>query len=316
MSLVSNFAKVHKSIILSYAIAMLLLLLVSAIRPGFLEVSSLQNLAINAAVLGFVALGQTFVILIGGIDLSIPWTLTSTAMFLTLFAGEPGMNLSLLICALLAGSALIGVINGLAVSYLELSPVIVTLAMNSILAGALLAYTKGKPGSAAPQSIQFIAKGDLFGVPVILLIWMLFILLTLVLLSYSTLGRRIYAVGNSVNSAFFSGVNVHLIRIVIYGISGFGAGLAGIITTGRVGQAYLGMGDAYLFQSVAAVAVGGASIMGGKGHYIGTVAGAFILTILAGIIPAFRMPASAQQIIYGIVVLISVILARNTNLDR
>jgi ribose transport system permease protein len=127
-----------------------------------------------------------------------------------------------------------------------------------------------------------------------------------VLLSKTAFGRHLYAVGTSADVAEFSGVPVRRTRILTYVLSGITAAAAGVLLSGYSGQAYLGMGDAYLFTSVAAVAIGGASILGGSGHYLGTVAGALVLTILTGLLPALNLSSGALLIVYGAVILITV----------
>jgi ribose transport system permease protein len=264
-----------------------------------------------------VALGQTFVILTGGIDLSIPWTLNSAAVMLTLFTKGHDENLIWAVPLILVMALVIGLINGIGVTLLGISPVIMTLGMNAILQGALVGYTSGgRPGSVAPPAISFLAQGNVAGIPVDLILWLAIIVVATLLLSFTTLGRSVYAIGNNALAARFSGISVTRVRIFVYCFSALSSALAGIILTGRVGRSYLGMGDLYLFASVAAVAIGGGSILGGSGHYLGTVAGTFILTLIAGLLPIFNMPASAQQILYGLIVLGMVLLARGRAAER
>ncbi len=133
-----------------------------------------------------------------------------------------------------------------------------------------------------------------------------------VLLSKATFGRHLYALGTSATVAEFSGVPTTRTRILTYTISGVTAALAGMLLTGYSGQAYLGMGDPYLFTSIAAVAIGGASILGGSGHYVGTIAGAFVLTILTGLLPALNLSSGALLVVYGVVILLTVAVGSET----
>ncbi|MHB8277535.1 MAG: ABC transporter permease [Candidatus Humimicrobiaceae bacterium] len=311
MNQLTMFVKRNRVIFLSYASALLILIVVSILRPGFGSASHLRIIAIDAAVLGIIALGQTFVIITGGIDLSIPWTVTVAAIFLTRIGAGQNINLVIIILITLLGTTMVGLINGLGISYLKIPPIIMTLGMNSILMGGLLGITRGAPGGNAPPIIRFLAVGNVRQVPLILIFWVLIIVIATIFLAYSPLGQRLYAIGNNEMVAIFSGVNVRLNKLIAYCISGFASGLGGIFLAGRIGQSYLGMGNPFLFQSVIAVAIGGASILGGSGNYIGTVAGALILTILNGLLPAFKMPTSAQQIVYGVVLLIAVVATRN-----
>lgn len=307
----------YRTILLSYLLALGLLVGISIVRPGFGSPDHLRSLAIEASIIGIVGLGQTLVILTGGIDLSIPWTLNSVAVLLTLFAAGKNENLVWAIPVVLGLALGIGLLNGVGISLLGISPVIMTLGMNAMLQGILLGYTSGgRPGSTAPPAVAFLALGDIGGIPTDLIFWALVILAGSVLLGLTTTGRRIYAIGNNAVAARFSGVSVRRVQIAVYCLSALTAGIAGIVLTGKIGRSFLGMGDLYTFASVAAVAIGGASILGGSGNYLGTVAGAFTLTLIAGLLPIFNLPASFQQILYGLIVLVMVLLARNRALER
>ncbi len=172
----------------------------------------------------------------------------------------------------------------------------------------MLGITGGRPGGEAPRFVQLIANGNLGPIPYIVIIWIVLIVAATVVLRKTAFGRQLYFLGNNESVALFSGVNVRFTKMIVYCLSGLTAGLGGILLAGRIGQSYLGMGDPYLFQSVIVVIIGGASILGGSGQYIGTVAGAFILTIINGLLPVFNIPTSAQQIVYGFVLFFAVLL--------
>jgi len=302
----SGFVARNRLILFAYASAAVLLLVTAFFSQGFLAPSNLRSTFILAAFVGIVALGQTFVIIGGGIDLSIPWVLNSAALLLTLMADKQDVALIWAIPLLLAGGAAIGWVNGIGVAWFGVPPIIMTLAVNGILQGALLVYTSGSPSPSAPEFIKFLAVGRLGSVPVIVWIWAILALLATILLSKSAFGRHLYALGSSATVAKFSGIPTARTTILTYMISGTTAALAGILLTGYSGVAYLGMGNVYLFTSVAAVAIGGASILGGNGHYLGTVAGALVLTILGGLLPALNLSSGALQIVYGAVILLTV----------
>ena len=152
----------------------------------------------------------------------------------------------------------------------------------------------------------------LWPLPVIAFIWAVLALIAWVLLSKAAFGRHLYALGTSAKVAEFSGVPTLRTTILTYTISGLTAALGGMLLTGYSGQAYLGMGDPYLFTSIAAVAIGGASILGGSGHYIGTIAGALVLTILGGLLPALNLSSGALLVVYGAVILLTVSLGSET----
>lgn len=299
----------HRAILLAYLGMIALLLLTSLFSPGFLSPGHLRSIAILAAFIGIVAIGQTFVIIGGGIDLSVPWVLNCAAVLVTLLSrGEDGPLLWAIPLLIVAG-AFVGAFNGLGIALFGIPPIIMTLAVNVILQGGILVYTGGAPPGMAPELIRFLAVGRILSFPVIVLLWAVLALLAAFVLSKTAFGRHLYALGTSPTVAAFSGVPTLRTTVLAYMISGVTAALAGMLLTGYSGQAYLGMGDPYLFTSIAAVAIGGASILGGSGHYVGTIAGAFVLTILTGLLPALNLSSGALLIVYGLVILLTVSLA-------
>jgi len=136
------------------------------------------------------------------------------------------------------------------------------------------------------------------------------------LLAKTPFGRRVYATGNSDAVSLFAGIDVKRTRLLVYAISGLTAGLAGVLFAGRLGQLYLGMGDPYQLTTIAAVAIGGASLMGGSGSYLGTMAGVLTIVILTGLLSAFTLPSSVQQVIYGLVLFAAVVAPRRRALER
>jgi ribose transport system permease protein len=308
----------HRGILVAYLATIALLLFTSLVSTGFLAGAHLRSMALLAAFIGIVALGQTFVIIGGGIDLSVPWVLNGAAVFVTLFAHGHNEPLFWAAPLLLAAGALVGMINGLGIAVAGVPPIIMTLAVNVILQGGILICTGGAPTAAAPTALQFLAVGRVGGIPVVLVIWAVLAVTASILLSKTTFGRYLYALGANATVAKYSGVPTLRTVVLSYTLSGFTAALVGMLLTGYSvgmlltgysGQAYLGMGDPYLFTSIAAVAIGGTSIMGGSGHYIGTIAGAFLLTILTALLPALNLSSGALQIVYGIVILVTVSLA-------
>lgn len=296
----------NRLILLAYVGMVLLLAVTALFSPGFLSEANLRSTLVLAAFVGIVALGQTFVIIGGGIDLSIPWVLNSAAVLMTLFCGGHDLPLLWVAPLILAGGAFIGLVNGIGVASFGVPPIIMTLAANVILQGLILVFTGGSPTPSAPDLVKFLAVGRLGPIPVIAIIWLVLTVVATVLLSKAPFGRYLYALGTSAKVAEFSGVPTARTAILTYVISGLTASFCGILLTGYSGQSYLGMGDPYLFTSIAAVAIGGASILGGSGHYLGTVAGALVLTILTGLLPALNLSSGALLVVYGAVILITV----------
>jgi ribose transport system permease protein len=299
----------NRSILLAYIGALAIFAVTSAFSPGFASENHVRVLLIEASFIGIVALGQTFVILGGGIDLTVPWTLNGAAILVSLFADGRNDRLLWAIPLVLALAAGVGLVNGLGIALLGINPIIMTLGANVILFGAVLGYTHGSPPAPAPSHLEYLATGRIGPVPVNTLIWAGLAAVATMVLTWTAFGRHLYALGTNRMVAHFSGIAIARVTIATYVISAMSGALAGILLTGYTGQAYLGMGDPFLFSSVAAVAIGGASILGGSGHYLGTVAGALILTVLAGLLPILNLDEAARQIIYGAVILITVALA-------
>jgi ribose transport system permease protein len=276
---------------------------------------------LQGAVIGLVSIGQTFVILSGGIDLSLPWTLAGAAVITTVLMQMEGERGIWVIPLVLGLCSLIGLLNGLGIYYLEIPPAIMTLGMNGILLGAIAGLVGGSRGvqgryGRVATFLGDLSRGNFLNIPN--LFWVLLIIAAIItiVLSFSVFGRRLYAVGTNPKAALFSGVNVPRIILVVYMLSALFNGLAGILLAGKVSQAYLGMGDPYLFTSVAAVVIGGASILGGHGHVLGTVGGALLLSVLTATIPVLNLPRAYQLIVYGLVVLLAVYFASSRSIEN
>jgi ribose transport system permease protein len=300
----------QRVLLIAYSFILALLLFAGALSPGFVRPANLSQQLVLASFLGVVAAGQTIVILTGGIDLSVSWTLNFAAVLLTRITDtgftSPSVGLVLYGCAaaLLFG-LLVGFFNGLGVAYLRIPPLVMTLGMNVFLQGAVLVYTNGTPQGAAPPLVQFLAVGRLFGVlPVAVIVWAIVSALIIVLLRGTVLGRQIYAVGNNPVAAYLSGVRPRGVLVAVYMISGLCAAFAGILLTGFSSQSYLGMGEAYVLAGVAAVVIGGTSILGGSGGYAGTIAGAIIVVLLQSTLSIAQVPEAGRNILYGLIILV------------
>lgn len=299
----------NQAILLAYALAIALWVATSLFANGFASWDNTRTLLLEACFIGIVGVGQTFVVLGGGVDLSVPWTLNSAATLMTLWTHGQDGGLVWVLPAILLGAVLIGLVNGLGVTVLGVSPIIMTLGVNGVLQGGLLLVTRGGQSPNAPPLIRHLASNAVGGVPIAVLIWLAMGAVAWLLLSRMTFGRKLYAVGTGATVARLSGVRVDRVLVGTYVVSAVSAAVAGLLLVGYVGQAYLGMGDVYLFSSVAAVVIGGASILGGSGHYMGTIAGALILTILTSLLPILNLNPAALQVIYGLVILATVGLA-------
>lgn len=285
-------------------------LVATAVTFGGLQGSYWNSLIVLASFLAVLALGQGAVILTGGLDLSVPWTIGLCGVLLgTLVRGSDELAL-IMVPAVLAVGALVGLFNGLGIVTFGLPPIVVTLAANGILQGIALLVSGGTPDGFASPSLRWLMTGHLG--PVTPVVWFIagFVAFGTLLLGGTPFGRRVYAIGNSPRVARLSGVNVGRVTILVYVLSGLCAALVGILLDGFSGQASLGMGDDYLLPSIAVVVVGGTLITGGRGHYLGMVGGVLLLTALQTLLAGTNLPPALRDIIYGLVVLASVVALR------
>jgi ribose transport system permease protein len=267
-------------------------------------------LIVLASFMAVLALGQGAVILTGGLDLSVPWTIGLAGILLTgLVAGSDGALVYALPLVLLIG-VVIGLGNGIGIVFLGLSPIVMTLATNGILQGFALVYSGGTPAGFASPSLRWFMTGSLLGVTPVVWLMVVFVPAAVLLLGRTAFGRRVYGIGNSRRVAELSGIEVGKTLLGVYALSGFCAALTGVMLAGFSGQASLGMGDDYLLPSIAVVVVGGALITGGRGHYLGILGGVLLLTALQTLLAGTTLPYATRAILFGLVVLGAVILLR------
>jgi ribose transport system permease protein len=261
----------------------------SFLNPVYL----LQQMRI-ASFLGIAATGAMVVILLGQIDLSLPWLIASSAMLSVALGGWLALPAGILI------GALAGLINGLGVAFLRVPSMIFTLGMNTVLQGLMVVFTGGfAPRSEAPHWMEVLAIGTTLAIPNSLFVWIVVGGLTVFLLNRTPLGRYIYAVGNQERAVFLSGVRTPWVVVAGFVVSGVCSGITGMLLAGFSHKAYQAMGDGYMMSSVAAVVIGGTNIMGGRGTYLGTVLGTILIVLLQSVLSVMQMPDAGRQIIYG-----------------
>ncbi|MCL4352798.1 MAG: ABC transporter permease, partial [Firmicutes bacterium] len=298
----------HRSIIMAYTFAIALFLVGELISAGFDQPNHILTILVISSFVGYVGIGQTLVILTGGIDLSIAYLMNATAVFMTGLAASHIAPTDVVLVIVAFGGALVGFVNGIGIVIFNIPPLVMTLGMNSVLEGVVLVYTNGTPAGNAPALIHYLVNGRIGPLPVDLVVWAVLAIVVGVMLARTVFGRRLYAVGNSITSSYLSGINVGRTLMGTYTIAGFFTGLAGMFLAGFAGYSYLGMGDAYLLPSIAVVVIGGASIVGGRGNYVGTIAGAIIITVLTTILTILNMPIAVRDILYGLVILAALLL--------
>ncbi|WP_197490792.1 ribose ABC transporter permease [Brevibacillus sp. SKDU10] len=288
----------------------LLVIILSIVSSDFLTVSNIFNVLRQVSINALIAFGMTFVILTGGIDLSVGSTLAlSSALSAGLMAsgGDPFLAIAV---GLLAGLVM-GAFNGILVAKGNVAPFIATLATMTVFRGLTLVYTEGKPITGLPDSFGLVGKSFFLQIPMPV-IWMLLSFVALYfILKHTTFGRHVYALGSNEEATRLSGVSTTKVKIWVYSISGLFASLAGIILTSRLNSAQPTAGTSYELDAIAAVVLGGTSLSGGKGWIVGTLIGAMIIGVLNNGLNLLNVSSFYQLVAKGAVILIAVLLDRS-----
>ncbi len=293
-------------------LAVVLFLLSGLLPNGFgndvnVAVAQGTNIVRLSVFLGIIAAGQTLVIISGseGIDLSAGSVVTLTAILTyVLVSGEDRMVLPALLVSLAVGG-LIGLINGGGITFLKISPFVMTLGMAGVVTGAIIVINHGNvSGKVAPIMTRIIARPWFGGVPGAILIWLIFGILMWLLLERTTFGKQLFAIGVNRVTSKLSGVNVTRMNLAVYSLAGALAGFGGFLLVGNTGVVFINLGQPFLFPSIAAVAVGGTLLSGGKGSYWGTMAGAIVLTLITSLLTTMQMPESVRRMVLGATLLL------------
>ncbi len=313
-----RFVRRDPAVATAFACIVLLLFFGSLYSRNFLSPEYLLQQLKVASFLGIIATGMMLVILIGQIDLSVPWVVTTGAMMACAAAswGTVGEIMSVPV-GILCGIAL-GLLNGFGVAYMRIPSMIITLATNAVAQGLMVVYSGGfSPRDFASPPMRYLATG--FAIPSLpnaVIVWAVVGAATIFLLSRTTFGRAVYGIGNRERAAYLSGVNTRRVVMTAFAISGGLAAFGGVLLAGYASKAAQSMGDAYLLPSIAAVVLGGTSILGGRGSYLGTVAGVILITLLQSILSVMQMPEAGRQVIYGVVIIAMLLLYGRERLSR
>jgi ribose transport system permease protein len=270
---------------------------------GFGAYGHLRYLVELGAVIGLVAAGQTFVVIAGGIDLSVAAIVTVSAISLPLLSWQADPIGLAAVLVVLALTTIIGLVNGLGVALLRVHPMIMTLAMATFLQGLLIIIAGGSAVTAENPLVHWLGNARPAGIPAGVLLWVAVSVIVLTVMHATPFGARIFAMGANPLAASLSGVPVTSTTLAVYGISGFTAGLAGVLVLGMNGQGYVGIGDPYLLASIAAVVLGGTSILGGLGTYAGTIPGAILLVTITALITVVNASPGWRSILFGSLIL-------------
>lgn len=269
------------------------------------------NLAVvlrQASFVGIIALGQTLVLLIGGIDLSVGAAAGLSAIVGALMLVHLGVDPWLVIPLTCLFGFAVGAVNGVLAAYGRLNPFIVTLASGEIIAGTTLVITSGSPVRPLGPAFQQFGLGEIFGVPVPVVVFGVIAMILAFVLNRTAFGRNIYAIGGNRHAAVLVGIPVKRIEMLVFGLSGSLAALAGILYASRMDSAQPSVGEGWLMPSITAAIIGGVSLRGGQGTVTGTVAGALLMAVLGNGIVLLNISSYWQRVIVGAVVLLAILI--------
>lgn len=293
-----------RPVALAFILCIVLLIFGEIISPGFASYSQIINILVVSSFLGMVAGGQNLVIINGrgSIDLSVGQVMTLGAIIGGNIVDGTNSYMMLALLAVLASCFLIGVVNGVGSTTLNIPPLVMTLAMGGVVRGIILYITRGaKVGTASPFMVSLINGEWILGIPGVLFLWAGFTALLIYLLRNTRYGISLFAIGANEPAARLSGVMVKRMKVITFGLSGMIAGFTGFVMLGFTKTVYNSMGDWYTLPSVIAVVIGGTALSGGIGGYSGTVAGAIVLILLRSILSTLNIPEFGREIIFGLV---------------
>lgn len=288
-------------------VVLFIVILMSFLSPVFMTKNNIMNVLRQISMNGILAVGMTFVILTGGIDLSVGSVVGITGVICGSFL-EKGMNWGLACLLSLAIALLCGVINGYLIAYVGFQPFIATLSTMTIGRGFALAYSDGKPYTIRDAHFISIGQGSVLGIPVPIILLVLVCLLGLVILNMTTFGRYVFALGGNKSAAKLSGVRTKKMEMMVYVLSSVCACVVGMILAARISSGQPTAGESYEMDAIAATAIGGTSMSGGVGSLSGTILGFVIIGLLSNSMNLMNINSFYQQIVKGLLIIAAVFL--------
>jgi ribose transport system permease protein len=301
------FSRISKSGMLAISGVLALMIIIASITsPYFLDIYNLQSLLRDLAFIGMIGIGQSLLLLIGELDLSVGKIASLCGILSGMMMVTVGMNPILTVIFGVALGALLGAVNGTIISKLQLNAMVATIGMQGVYGGINLVLTEGKAITGIPKSISFIGKGNVGPIPMPFIFTIIVLILILFLVKKTKTGRYIYAIGNNKDAAKILGIKVDRTRIFIYSIVGMISALAGILYVARLGSAQSAIGESWPMNSIAASVIGGVALTGGIGNPAGALIGAAIISIIQNMIVLFGVNMYWQSAVSGFVVVIAI----------
>jgi len=303
----TSFLKVHFQQYIVYIFLAVILLLAELYSPTYLQLSHMMGVMRLASFMGIAAIGQTIAILSGGIDLSIQYTISFSYILAAHYMNNSDGNILKAALACLILAVLVGLINGTGVCVLKIPAFIMTLGIGTVIRGAYMIWTKGTPKGYTAPLIKTIANSSVGPVPYIVIVWVILAAIATIVLKFTPFGRKVYAVGSGETAARFSGINTKAVLFSVYLLSALFACICGFLLIGYTGESYLDAGAKYDTAVIAAVIIGGTSISGGKGGYLGSAAGSLIMVVFTDFLQIVRMSEGLRQVGQGLLILLLIV---------
>ncbi len=291
-----------------YILFVFMIVILSIVNSNFRTMSNTINVLIQVSNYAVLAVGMAFVIMTGGIDVSVGATMVVSSSAYVVITQVLGMSEGVGLLVLLLISAVMGLINGFAVAFLKMPAFLVTLATQCVGRGISLVLTGGKSYRNLGVSFNYVGKESFLGIPIMVWIPMLLFLLGYLIMHHTVYGRKVMAIGGNINAARVSGINVKLITMSTYVLLGVASGLAGFMTMARLGSYYAAMGQGIEFMVIAAVVIGGTSLAGGKGSIMGALVGTLIIGVINNMLNLLGVDADWQNVARGVVIFVAVML--------
>lgn len=286
---------------------LVLCIILSILTPRFLTINNLRNVFTQVSVNAVIAAGMTFVILTGGIDLSVGSILAIAGAVAASIVKSTG-NVFLAVIAALAIGAIIGLLNGIIIARGKIQAFIATLVSMTVFRGVTYVYTNGTPVSGLGQKFMVLGNDKILGMPIPVIVTVIIFLLSYYILDQTRYGRYVYSIGGNEDTARLSGINTNKVKTLVYVISGAMAAVSGIIVTSRIGSASPNAGSGFELDAIAAVVLGGTSLAGGEGSIVGTIIGAVIIGVLNNGLNLMNVSPFYQLIVKGLVILLAVMI--------
>lgn len=301
-------ARLTTTTALAYGVLVVLWLVTSLTVQGFGTIGHIRYVLQTGAFLGIVAAGQTLVVMTGGIDLSVAGVMALGAVVCPQLVTVSHLAPGLAIVLALAVCIVVGLTNGAGIAFLGVPPLVMTLAIESVIEGGLLIYTQGSPEGTHIAFLDTVANTSAVGLPTPFWIWMAISLGCLWLLVLSRHGRAMYALGANPLAARLSGVPVALTTLLVYALCSLLAGVAGLMLFGYSNSSDLSIGAPYVLNSIAAVVLGGTSILGGRGTYLGTIAGTLLIVVITTLLNVWNISEAGRQLVEGVLIILLLLI--------